>query len=46
VSYVVGNAFAGGGVYQCSWRDSSLKGRMLGIQVWVSAVMLDGIFVK
>jgi len=32
---VVGNASAGGGVYQCGWRDSPLRGRMLGIQVWV-----------
>jgi len=32
---VVGNASAGGGVYQCDWRDSPLRGRLLGIQVWV-----------
>jgi len=28
-------ASAGGGVYQCGWRDSPLRGRLLGIQVWV-----------
>jgi len=32
---MVGNASVGGGVYHCGWRDSSLRGRLLVIQVWV-----------
>jgi len=32
---MVRNVYAGRRVYQCSWRDSSLRRRWLGIQMWI-----------